>query len=212
MDLSHLYTLFSVVMIDLVLAGDNAVVVGMAAAGLPLAQRHRVIMIGVGLALLFRVLFAVVAVQLLAIIGLLLAGGLLLLWVAWKMWRELHASQAEDVGAEIVSGEMSASPPSGPIKTPRMAIVQIAIADVSMSLDNVLAVAGAARDHIAILIFGLVLSIALMAVAATWIARLLTRHHWLAYIGLVIITIVALGMIWEGGEQVWFAVEDAMDG
>jgi YjbE family integral membrane protein len=211
MDLSHLYTLFSVVMIDLVLAGDNAVVVGMAAAGLPLAQRHRVIMIGVGLALLFRVLFAVVAVQLLAIIGLLLAGGLLLLWVAWKMWRELHASQAEDVGAEIVSGEMPASPPVGPVKTPRMAIVQIAIADVSMSLDNVLAVAGAARDHVAILIFGLVLSIALMGLAATWIARLLTRHHWLAYIGLVIITVVALGMIWEGGEQVWFAVEDAID-
>jgi YjbE family integral membrane protein len=211
MEIAWLYTLFSVVMIDLVLAGDNAVVVGMAAAGLPLEQRQRVIMIGVGLALLFRVLFAVVAVQLLAIIGLLLAGGLLLLWVAWKMWRELHQAQAEDVGAEVVAGEAPASLPGAPVKTTRMAIVQIAIADVSMSLDNVLAVAGAARDHIAILIFGLVLSIALMGLAAHWIARLLTRHHWLAYIGLVIITVVALGMIWEGAEQVWFAVEDAIE-
>jgi YjbE family integral membrane protein len=211
MDLSPLYALVSVVMIDLVLAGDNAVVVGMAAAGLPLEQRQRVILIGVGLALLFRVAFAVVAVQLLAIIGLLLAGGLLLLWVAWKMWRELHAARAEEVGAEVVAGEAAPPPGGALIKTQRTAIVQIAIADVSMSLDNVLAVAGAARDHVVILIFGLVLSIALMALAASWIARLLTRHHWLAYIGLAIITVVALGMIWEGGEQVWLAVEEATE-
>jgi YjbE family integral membrane protein len=202
--LSQLYAFAAVVMIDLVLAGDNAVVVGMAASGLPREQQRRVIMIGIFLALLFRVMFALVAVQLLEIIGLLLAGGLLLLWVAWKMWRELHPpaavvrQRAEQEGGHAVGA-----------KTQGTAIVQIAIADVSMSLDNVLAVAGAARDHMAMLVFGLVLSIALMGVAASYIAGLLERYRWLSYLGLGIITLVAATMIWEGATEVWEVVAAA---
>ena len=192
---SQLTALASVVMIDLVLAGDNAVVVGTAAAGLPPDQQRRVIMIGSTLALVARVLFALVAVQLLAIVGLLLAGGLLLLWVAWKMWRELrhHGHEVDDETASAAS--------RGTPKTFRSAVTQVAIADISMSLDNVLAVAGAARDHPYIMIFGLVLSIALMAVAAGFIARLIDRYRWVAYIGLGIILIVAVRMMWEGGHE-----------
>jgi len=199
--LSQLYAFASVVMIDLVLAGDNAVVVGLAASGLPREQQRQVIMIGIVLAMLCRIAFAVVAVQLLAIIGLLLAGGLLLLWVAWKMWRELHPPAGLQVTAH-------GNPRQG-AKTRTTAIVQIAIADISMSLDNVLAVAGAARDHMAMLVFGLVLSVALMGVAATYIARLLERHRWLSYLGLAIITLVALTMIWEGAGEIWTAVASA---
>lgn len=194
--ISPLTALVSVVLIDIVLAGDNAVVVGTAAAGLPPRQQRRVIMIGAALALIMRVLFALVAVQLLAIIGLLLAGGLLLLWVAWKIWRELQHG-----GHENVDATKAAAP-----KTMTSAIVQVAVADVSMSLDNVLAVAGAARDHPYIMIFGLVLSIALMAVAAGYIARLIDRHRWVAYVGLVIVLLVAFKMIWEGGLEVLHAV------
>ncbi len=197
--LSELYAFFSVVMIDLVLAGDNAIIVGMAASGLPAEQRQRVILIGIGLAMLCRIAFAVVAVQLLAIIGLVLAGGLLLLWVAWKMWRELRDANRETHALDLDEGPPVERPPTKKIST---AIWQIAIADVSMSLDNVLAVAGAARDHMTMLIFGLVLSIALMGAAATFIARFMARHHWLSYIGLAIITFVALSMIYEGTEQV----------
>ena len=194
--LSQLTALVSVVLIDIVLAGDNAVVVGTAAAGLPPVQQRKVIMLGAGLALVARVLFALVAVQLLAIIGLLLAGGILLLWVAWKIWRELHS---DGHGAE------AGSAPTG-TKTMRSAIMQVAVADISMSLDNVLAVAGAARDHPYIMIFGLVLSIALMAVAAQLIARLIDRYRWIAYVGLIIVLIVAVRMIWEGGFEVFHAV------
>jgi YjbE family integral membrane protein len=200
--LTQLSAFVSVVIIDLVLAGDNAVVVGMAARGLPREQRRRVIMLGIMLALLCRIAFALVAVQLLAIIGLLLAGGLLLLWVAWKMWRELHPRALHLSGAESETCQPV-------VKKPSTAIWQIAVADISMSLDNVLAVAGAARDHMAMLIFGLVLSIALMGAAATLVARLLERYRWLSYLGLAIITIVAMSMIWEGGTDVWQAVEDA---
>jgi YjbE family integral membrane protein len=200
--LSQLYAFASVVMIDLVLAGDNAVVVGMAASGLPREQQRRVIMIGIMLAMLCRIAFAVVAVQLLAIIGLLLAGGLLLLWVAWKMWRELHPPAA--VRQETAEGN-----PLPRAKTQATAIWQITLADVSMSLDNVLAVAGAARDHMAMLVFGLVLSVALMGAAATFVARILERYRWLNYIGLAIITLVALTMIWEGAGEIWTAVEAA---
>lgn len=195
--LSQLYAFAAVVMIDLVLAGDNAVVVGMAASGLPRDQQRRVIIIGIVLAMLFRVMFAVVAVQLLEIIGLLLAGGLLLLWVAWKMWREMHPpaavvrQRAEQEGRGVAA------------KTQGTAIVQIVIADLSMSLDNVLAVAGAARDHMAMLVFGLVLSIALMGAAASLIAGYLERYPWLNYLGLGIITLVAATMIWEGATEVW---------
>jgi YjbE family integral membrane protein len=204
----QLYAFVSVVIIDLVLAGDNAIVVGMAASGLPREKQRRVIMLGIVLALLFRVVFALIAVQLLAIIGLLLAGGLLLLWVAWKMWRELHpqnASAVPDLDEVRNPAPDAGGPPPGTKKT-STAIWQIAVADVSMSLDNVLAVAGAARDHMVMLVFGLVLAVALMGVAATFIAKLLARYHWLNYLGLAIITLVALTMIWEGAAEVWTVV------
>jgi YjbE family integral membrane protein len=201
---SQLTALVSVVLIDIVLAGDNAVVVGTAAAGLPAQQQRRVIMIGVALALVARVLFALVAVQLLAIIGLLLAGGLLLLWVAWKIWRELrHGGHEEDAAALAENpGRVATAAP----KSMRSAITQVAVADISMSLDNVLAVAGAARDHPYIMIFGLVLSIALMGVAAQLIARLIDRYRWIAYVGFGIVLLVALKMIYEGGLEVLHAV------
>jgi YjbE family integral membrane protein len=206
---SQLYAFVSVVIIDLVLAGDNAIVVGMAASGLPREKQRRVIMLGIVLALLFRVVFALIAVQLLAIIGLLLAGGLLLLWVAWKMWRELHprdgAGAVPDLDEVGNPAPDAGGAPPGTKKT-STAIWQIAVADVSMSLDNVLAVAGAARDHMVMLVFGLVLAVALMGVAATFIAKLLARHHWLNYLGLAIITFVALTMIWEGAAEVWTVV------
>jgi YjbE family integral membrane protein len=201
--LAQLSAFVSVVVIDLVLAGDNAVVVGMAAAGLPREQRRRVIALGIVLALICRIAFALIAVQLLAIIGLLLAGGLLLLWVAWKMWRELHPRVALHLSGPDPK-------PVRPVaKQPLTAIWQIAVADVSMSLDNVLAVAGAARDHMTMLVFGLFLSIALMGAAATLVARFLERYRWLSYLGLAIITIVALSMIWEGSGEVWKAVASA---
>lgn len=198
--LSPLTALVSVVLIDIVLAGDNAVVVGTAAAGLPPRQQRQVIFIGAGLALVARVLFALVAVQLLAIIGLLLAGGLLLLWVAWKIWRDLHQE-----GHGEGHGAAAAAAP----KTFGSAIIQVAVADISMSLDNVLAVAGAARDHPYIMIFGLVFAIALMAVAAQFIARLIDRYRWVAYIGLIIVLFVAIKMIWEGGIEVLHALNGA---
>jgi YjbE family integral membrane protein len=203
---SQLYAFVSVVIIDLVLAGDNAIVVGMAASGLPREKQRRVIMLGIVLALVFRVVFALIAVQLLAIIGLLLAGGLLLLWVAWKMWRELHPQDGTGAVPDLdevgnPAPDAGGAPPG--TKKTSTAIWQIAVADVSMSLDNVLAVAGAARDHMVMLVFGLVLAVALMGVAATFIAKLLARHHWLNYLGLAIITFVALTMIWEGAAEVW---------
>jgi YjbE family integral membrane protein len=184
---------FQVIMIDLVLAGDNAVVIGLAAAGLSAQQRRRAIMVGIVAATLMRIAFALIAVRLLAIIGLLLAGGILLLWVAWKMWRELQAQPQDDEHAAA----------GGTRKTFAQAVWQIVLADLSMSLDNVLAVAGAARDHPVTLVFGLGLSIVLMGVAANFIARLLTRHRWIAYVGLAIVLYVALDMIWRGGHEVW---------
>ena len=206
--LSQLYAFVSVVIIDLVLAGDNAIVVGMAASGLPREKQRRVIMLGILLALVFRVAFALVVVQLLAIIGLLLAGGLLLLWVAWKMWRELHPRDELSAVAAVDEAPNLAAPGGARPGTKKTstAMWQIAVADVSMSLDNVLAVAGAARDHTVMLVFGLVLAVALMGVAATFIAKLLARHHWLNYVGLAIITVVALTMIWEGAAEVWTVV------
>jgi YjbE family integral membrane protein len=186
-----------VILIDVILSGDNAIVIGMAVAGLPAAQRNKIIVYGILAATVLRILFASVAVQLLQIIGLTLAGGILLLWVAWKMWRELRA-QAK-AAKEGGNGEKAEKPAP---KTQREAVIQIIIADLSMSIDNVLAVAGAARDHPYILGFGLVLSIALMAVASKGIARLLDRFHWIAYVGLLIIAYVALKMIWDGSHQV----------
>ena len=185
--------LVQVIMIDLVLAGDNAVVIGLAAAGLPPPQRSKAILVGIIAATVLRLAFAAIAVELLAITGLLLAGGILLLWVCWKMWRDLRGPGAEDTEAALTKREAHV-----PQKTFAQAAWQIVIADVSMSLDNVLAVAGAARDHPYALIFGLGLSIVLMGVAATFIARLLNRHRWIAYVGLAIILYVALEMIWRG--------------
>jgi YjbE family integral membrane protein len=182
-----------VIMIDLMLAGDNAVVIGLAAAGLPPAQRGRAILVGIIVATVLRLAFAAVAVQLLAIVGLLLAGGVLLLWVCWKMWRELRGPGAEDTEAALLKRNAHV-----PRKTLAQATWQIVLADVSMSLDNVLAVAGAARDHPYALVFGLGLSIVLMGVAATFIARLLNKHRWIAYLGLAIILYVAIEMIWRG--------------
>ena len=212
---SELVALGQVIMIDLVLAGDNAIVVGMAAAGLPKEQRGKVILVGIAAATVLRIMFALVTTQLLLIIGLTLAGGLLLLWVCWKFWRELvhqrreRLRQAAKARRELTKDERrelaepeEALPGAAPAKTMRQAIVQIVIADVSMSLDNVLAVAGAARDHTWVLIIGLVLSVGLMGAAATIIANLLKRFHWIAYVGLAIILWVAVDMIWRGSMEV----------
>ena len=180
-------------MIDLVLAGDNAVAVGLAAAGLPAEQRRKVIIWGLVAAVAMRIGFALITTQLLGIIGLLFGGGLLLLWVCWKMWREMREQATHDQ-AEALSD----NPPVREAKTFRAAFLQILLADLSMSLDNVLAVAGAAREHPTVLVFGLIFSVALMGVAANWIAGLLQRHRWIGYIGLVIVLYVALHMMWQG--------------
>ena len=176
-------------MIDLVLAGDNAVVVGMAVAGLAPANKRTAILAGIGAAALIRIALALVALQLLAIIGLMLAGGVLLLWVCWRMYRELRP-RPHRVGAAL------------PAKSLGAAITQILLADLSMSLDNVLAVAGAARGHVGVLVAGLAMSVVMMAVAATLIARLLERYRWIAWVGLAIVLFVACKLIWEGGHDV----------
>jgi YjbE family integral membrane protein len=204
---SVLSAFFQVIMIDLVLAGDNAIVIGLAAAGLPKEQRAKVILIGIAAATLLRIVFALLTTQLLQIVGLLLAGGLLLLWVCWKMWRELRTPHEEIVEAEEALSDTDINADGtvagkAPRKTFGQAAWQIIVADVSMSLDNVLAVAGAARDHPYVLIFGLVLSIALMGVAAGFIANLLQKHRWIAYVGLAVILYVALDMIYRGFNEV----------
>ena len=189
--------LLQVIMIDLVLAGDNAVVIGLAAAGLPADQRRRAIVVGIVAATALRIVFAGVATQLLQVIGLLLAGGVLLLWVCWKMWRELR-EQAAHANQLAFSHGSGASTTSAPRKTFGQAAAQIVAADVSMSLDNVLAVAGAAREHPYILAFGLLLSVALMGVAADLLGRVLQKQRWIAYVGLAIIVYVAFEMIYRG--------------
>ncbi|WP_046866198.1 TerC family protein [Microvirga massiliensis] len=212
-----LTALLQVIMIDLVLAGDNAIVIGLAAAGLPREQRGKAILIGIIAATVLRIIFAGLTTQLLQIVGLLLAGGILLLWVCWKMWRELRTSHAEEVDAtEALDNEDYSRDGTvaggAPRKTFAQAAWQIVIADVSMSLDNVLAVAGAAREHPMVLIFGLGLSIALMGIAATFIAKLLQRHRWIAYVGLAVILYVALEMIYRGSLEVWPVVSEASAG
>ena len=192
MDFGSLFTpdaltaLGQVIVIDLVLAGDNAVVVGALAAGLPREQQKKVILVGIGAALALRIVFALVATQLLGIIGLLFAGGLLLLWVAWKMWRELRRAPHDEAGE------------GPPPRTFAQAAWAVALADVSMSLDNVLGVAGAAREHPGILVFGLVFSVAVMGLAANLIARVIERYRWIAYVGLAVIVWVAFRMITRG--------------
>ncbi|MBR1176932.1 TerC family protein [Bradyrhizobium sp. KB893862 SZCCT0404] len=191
-----LTALFQVILIDLVLAGDNAVVIGLAAAGLPAEQRRRAIVVGIAAATVLRIAFAGVATQLLQVIGLLLAGGVLLLWVCWKMWRELREQTHASELAFSHGGGAGAAPAQR--KTFSQAAVQIVAADVSMSLDNVLAVAGAAREHPYILAFGLLLSVALMGVAADLLGRVLQKQRWIAYVGLAIIVYVAFEMIYRG--------------
>ena len=197
---------FQVIIIDLVLAGDNAIVIGLAAAGLPQEQRTKAILIGIGAATALRIVFAGITTQLLRLVGLVFAGGLLLLWVCWKMWRELRASvEQEQEAAEALTGyDINANGTIAahiPRKTFVQAAGQIIVADVSMSLDNVLAVAGAAREQPVVLIFGLALSIALMGVAANFIARVLQNHRWIAYVGLAVILYVALEMIYRGAHE-----------
>jgi YjbE family integral membrane protein len=189
---------FQVLMIDIVLAGDNAIVVGALAAGLPAESRRRVIMIGIIAALVLRIIFALMVTKLLSYseYGLVLAGGLLLLWVAWRMWRELHRGAPEHDAEGIVAPRSFAS-----------AAWSVAVADVSMSLDNVLAVAGAAREHPYVLVVGLVLSVGLMGIAANVIAKYIERYRWIAYIGLIVIIYVAGKMIWEGAHQTWPTVQ-----
>jgi YjbE family integral membrane protein len=202
-----LFALGQVIMIDLVLAGDNAIVIGLAAAGLPKDLRNKAILVGIIAATVLRIVFALLTTQLMAILGLLLVGGILLLWVCWKMWRELRDGGAEAEAVEALSDEDinkdGTVARTAPRKTFTQAATQIVIADVSMSLDNVLAVAGAAREHPSVLIIGLALSIALMGLAASMIARLLQKHRWIAYVGLLTIIYVALRMIYEGAAEVW---------
>ena len=194
-------------MIDLVLAGDNAIVIGLAAAGLRKEMRRKAILIGIMAATVMRICFALVTTQLLAVTGLLLAGGLLLLWVCWKMYQELRFSDAEENAAAEALADADLNSDGtiangAPRKTLRQAVLQIVIADVSMSLDNVLAVAGAAKNHFEALIFGLALSVVMMGVAASLIARLLNRYRWIAWIGLLVILYVAIRMVYEGSDQV----------
>lgn len=193
-----LTVLLSVILIDLTMAGDNVVIMGTIAGGLPPRERRRVIMFGVAMALVFLIAFALLATWLLHITGLLLAGGLLLLWVAYNMYRELRPAKAVLVD-DPETAEVEGGPPT---KTFFQAAVQITLADLSMSLDNVLAVAAAAREHPTVLFFGLALSVTLMGLAANLVARLVQRFHWIAWIGLVIILYIAAKMIWEGWWQV----------
>jgi YjbE family integral membrane protein len=201
-----LTTLAQVVMIDLVLAGDNAVVIGLAAAGLPDKQRKRAILIGIVIATVLRIVCATIATQLLQVLGLVLAGGILLLWVCWKMWRELHTTPQDQQGGDELLEQNAVGrsvTAAGGLrrKTFGQATLQIVVADISMSLDNVLAIAGVAREHPFVLAFGLLLSIALMGLAANLIARLLQKHRWIAYVGLAIILYVACEMIYRGARE-----------
>ena len=199
-----LLALLQVMMIDLVLAGDNAVAVGLAAGGLPVQQRKKVILYGLAVAVVLRIGFALITTWLLGVIGLLLAGGVLLLWVCWKMWRELREQMTHDQANAMadIDGNPATEAAPRPVKSFKQAFLQVLIADVSMSLDNVLAVAGAAREHPGILVFGLLLSIILMGVAASAIASLLHKHRWIGFVGLAIVLYVAAHMIWEGHRSV----------
>lgn len=199
--ISQVTAFFNVVMIDLVLAGDNAIVVGMAAASVPLENRRKVVVWGTAAAVILRIMFAVVTTHLLAIIGLTLAGGILLAYVCYDMYQELRHKHFSDHPDGDEQKETTA-----PDKTVMAAVWQVAMADLSMSLDNVLAVAGAAKDHVEIMVMGLLLSVVLMAFAANYVAGLIHKHRWLAWLGLAVITYVAIDMIWRGGLQVAHAL------
>ncbi|ATN35287.1 hypothetical protein ACO34A_15905 [Rhizobium sp. ACO-34A] len=191
--------LLQVIAVDLVLAGDNAIVIGLAAAGLPDHQRRKAILVGIGAATILRITFATITAYLLGVVGLQLIGGLLLAWVCWKMWSELREAAHEP----HKQGETDDTEYNVKQKTFMQAAMQIVVADVSMSLDNVLAVAGAAAEHTSVLIIGLVLSIGLMGLAASLVARLLHRHRWIAYVGLGVIVYVTVNMIYHGAIEVW---------
>ncbi len=188
--IQELTALIQVLLIDLTLAGDNAVVVGMAVSGLPASQKRPAIVVGILGATVLRIALSIVTLRLLAIVGLVLAGGLLLLWVSWKMYRELRGA----AGQHAVTGKP---------KSLRQAMFQIIIADLSMSFDNVIAVAGAAQGHTWVLVTGLAVSVVLMGLAASWIAGLLERHGWVAWIGLLMVLYVALRMMWAGSQEVF---------
>jgi YjbE family integral membrane protein len=199
LSLDVLTRLFQVVLINLVLSGDNVIVISLAAAGLPQAQRGKAILMGIIAATMLRIMFAGLATQILQTVGLLFAGGILLLWVCWKIWRELRASSASPTKAEAKAGAVAGTDAEGESrKTLVQAIWQIIVADVSMSLDNVLAIAGAAREHPFVLIFGLALSVMMMGAAASFIARLLQNHVWIAYVGLAVILYIAVEMTFRG--------------
>ena len=209
---SGLAVLFQVIAIDLVLAGDNAVVIGLAAAGLPADQRRKAIFIGIIAATVLRVILATGTTQLLDVVGLILVGGILLLWVCWKMYRELRTPEEQEIAAHEALGDADLTGEGqvgerAPRKTLGQAVRQIVIADVSMSLDNVLAVAGAAREHPGLLALGLVFSVALMGFAASLVARLLHRYRWIGYVGLLIILYIALDMIYRGAMDIWAVAE-----
>lgn len=203
---SEFVAIFQVILIDLILAGDNAIVVGMAAAGVAPEYRKKVILYGIGLAVIMRIIFAGITIQLLNIVGLALVGGLLLLWVCWKLYRDLRleaeAKVALDAGGDASTADVQDSSPKAQ-KTLRAAVIQVAIADISMSLDNVLAVAGAANNHMTALIIGLAFSVILMGIGATLIARLLQKYQWIGYIGLLLILYVAALMIWRGSHELF---------
>jgi YjbE family integral membrane protein len=204
--------LLQVILIDLVLAGDNAVVIGMAAARIPKPQRRKVIFWGLAAAVILRMVLAVATATILELIGLMFAGGILLLWVSWRLYRDLHPSPDEAAALHTISGrDHDEATEVAPLDSARLrrAILRIVVADISMSLDNVLAVAGAAMDHVWVLAIGLILSIALMGVAAAMIANLLSRHPWLSYAGLIIVVYVALRMIYFGGLEILHARDQA---
>ena len=196
--LPEIQALLTVVAVDVALAGDNAVVVGMAAGPLPAPLRHRAILLGIGAAAVLRAALALVAISLLHVVGLTAAGGLLLLWVAWRLWREIRRRNT----ARTALAGLDPTGAQGTSKTLRRAVTEIFLADLSMSFDNVLAVAGAANNHRWIMIAGLALSVLFMAIAANLIARLIQRHGWIAPWGLAVIVYVALKMIWDGGREV----------
>jgi YjbE family integral membrane protein len=205
-------TFMQVLLIDIVLAGDNAIVVGALAAGLPADQRRKVIAIGVMAALVLRVVFALLVSWLMGVVGLIFAGGLLLLWVSWRMYRDLHPARLESPGSPEIAGDERSG--LRPAKSFVGAAWAVALADVSMSLDNVLAVAGAARDHPGILIVGLMLSVVLMGIAANIIAKYIERYRWIAYVGLAVIVYVAVSMIYQGviDPQVGVMTLDILEG
>lgn len=200
-DRSAWIALAQVILIDITLAGDNAVVIGMTAARVEPAIRKKVIFWGLVAAVVMRILLAAVATKVLAILGLTLAGGILLLWVSWRLWRDIRKAKEENEGVDAMGDGAAANGKGQQYVSMGKAIGLITIADLSMSLDNVLAVAGAAMQHLWVLVLGLGLSVALMGAAAIGIARLLKRYPWISYVGLLIVIFVAVRMVWEGGDE-----------